>query len=103
MSGNTFARLPLGNLESYQVSPTNGFLPSEPPLAQLPEQYKEWEDIASNLSVRIQDKSLQQAISQLPAVSTEWLYLESEWRRAYVILGFLADGLLHGSGKTVDV
>lgn len=95
--------LPLGSLENYQLSPNNGFLPSEPPLDRLPKQYEAWEAVCSNLPGLIRDKKIYQTILQLPTISTDSLHTEPEWRRAYVILGFLLNGYLWGSGHKIDV
>lgn len=94
---------PLEDLEQYQVSPTTGFLPAEPPLERLPEYCNAWEAICSDLPKLIAGNQLADAVSALPLLSAQFLTSEPEYRRAYVILGFIASGLLWGSERTVDV
>lgn len=90
-------------LEHYQVSAKTGFLPFDPPLEQLPEYYRDWEAICLKLPSHIANSDLVEVVARLPLLSSGWLKSEPEYRRAYVILGFIADGLLWGSGKVVDV
>lgn len=91
------------NLEEFQVSSTNGFLPSEPPLEKVPEYYDRWESISLRLPALIQSNDLVDDVTQLPILSAKLLKTEPEWRRAYVLLGFIASGYLWGQGKAVEV
>ena len=90
-------------LQDYQVSPTHGFLPSIPPLAQLPEYYREWEAIGSDLyGLRIRDE-LTAKVQQLPLLGADFLTHEPEWRRAFVLLGFIAHAYIWGPLKPLEV
>lgn len=85
-------------LEDYQVSATHGFLPSEHPLQRLPEYYEAWESICSNLCTLLRiEKQLAIEVGELPILSTKNLAREPEWRRAYVLLGFIANAYIWGS------
>ena len=91
------------DLEEYQVSATYGFVPVEAPLKQLPNQYTAWETIALNLPMLISSGEIDESIASLTLIPTEFLISEREWQRAYVILGFIANGYLWGAEKPLDV
>jgi len=94
---------PLPNLQDYQIS-ENGFLPAVPPLDRLPDPYYDaWEDVASNLQSLIADKQIRQVVEELPILSTARLRSEAEWRRAYVVLGFISNSYIWGLEKAKDV
>ena len=90
-------------LEDYEVSSTHGFLPSEPPSTELPKYYAPWETISSNLYILRVEKKLASTIAQLPILTTHHLTNKSEWRRAYLLLGFIANAYIWGSGKPKEV
>ena len=90
-------------LEDYEISSTHGFLPSEPPSTELPKYYAPWETISSNLYTLRVEKKLASKIAQLPMLTTHHLTNRSEWRRAYVLLGFIANAYIWGLGKPKEV
>ncbi|KAF5858777.1 hypothetical protein ETB97_003779 [Aspergillus alliaceus] len=88
----------LASLEHYDISPESGFLPSRPPLEQLPDPYYgPWEATIVALPRFISDGSLRQRVHEMPVLSTELLLTEAERRRAYMILGYIINGFLFGS------
>ncbi|RDW60083.1 putative indoleamine 2,3-dioxygenase family protein [Coleophoma crateriformis] len=88
------------NLEDFDVSVKNGFLPSQPPLQQLADPYYgAWEDIVGNLPVLIRTQTIRAAVDELPLLSTSKLQSEREWQRAYLLLSLLAHAYIWG-GKT---
>ncbi len=90
-------------LEGYHLSLTHGFLPSTPPLLRLPAYYEPWEALCSDLHpLRVQQK-LGSRVAQLPSLTTAYLVNNSEWRRAYVILGFIASAYIWGAQKPLEV
>lgn len=91
-------------LSDYGVSPETGFLPEEPPLIHLTDMYYEpWEMIVQNLQALILSKRIRQVVDAMPLLSTERLTTEPEWRRAYVILGFLTHSYIWGGDRPADV
>ncbi len=90
-------------LEDYQVSATHGFLIPEPPLDTLPKYYEEWEEICSNLYTLRIEKKLAGKVTSLPTLSTNNLVHEPEWRRAYVLLGFITNAYIWGCKETPNV
>ena len=90
-------------LEDYEVSSTHGFLPSEPPSTELPSYYAPWETISSNLYTLRVEKKLASTIAQLPMLTTHHLTNKPEWRRAFVLLGFIANAYIWGLGKPKEV
>ncbi|KAK4167800.1 Indoleamine 2,3-dioxygenase [Cladorrhinum sp. PSN259] len=90
-------------LEDFDVT-SNGFLPDDQPLERLPSPYYEpWESLAKDLPVHLQDQTLRSLVDRLPILSTTHLKTESEWRRAYVILGFLTHGYVWGGDKAAEI
>ncbi|KAH6713014.1 indoleamine 2,3-dioxygenase-like protein [Leptodontidium sp. MPI-SDFR-AT-0119] len=88
---------PLPILGDYGISPEYGFLPAELPLERLPDPYyNKWEAIVANLQGLILSKRLRGVIDLLPVLSTAGLEHDSEWRRAYSLLCFMAHGYIWG-------
>jgi indoleamine 2,3-dioxygenase len=93
----------LPRLGEYDVSPLNGFLPTEPPCDRLEDPYYgPWETVVANLQPLILTKRLRKVVDQLPVLSTDFLRDESEWRRAYSILGFITHGYVWGGDSPHD-
>ncbi|KAF2503240.1 indoleamine 2,3-dioxygenase family protein [Lophium mytilinum] len=90
-------------LSDYDVSPSYGFLPDEIPLDFLPDTYyAPWETIMRNLQALLLSKRLRGVVDILPVLSTDFLVTEAEWRRAYVILGFLTHSYIWGGDTPAD-
>jgi indoleamine 2,3-dioxygenase len=91
-------------LRDYDVSPSYGFLPDEIPLDLLPDSYyAPWEAVVRNLQALLLAKRLRGVVDVLPVLSTDYLVTVAEWRRAYVILGFLTHSYIWGGDTPVDV
>ncbi|CAP65720.1 uncharacterized protein PODANS_7_760 [Podospora anserina S mat+] len=83
---------------------SNAFLPEQQPLSRLPDQYyAPWETIVSSLSSHIQQQTLRQEVDRLPVLSTDRLASEAEWRRAYVVLGFLTHAYVWGGDVASEI
>ena len=94
----------LPRLSDYDVSPQNGFLPSEVPLEVLPDAYyKPWETIVRNFQSLILTKRLRWVVDALPVLETHRLRTEAEWRRAYSVLGFIVHAYVWGGDRPADV
>ncbi|KAG5930149.1 hypothetical protein E4U42_002888 [Claviceps africana] len=88
---------PIPVLADYGLSPTHGFLPETLPLSRLPDPYyNKWEAIAANLQALVLTRRLRGLVDQLPVLSTIGLEHESEWRRAYSLLCFIAHAYIWG-------
>ena len=95
---------PLPRLEDYDISSLNGFLPEEPPLEVLPDPYYDkWEAIVKHLQALLLSKRLREVIRDLPVVTTSRLRRPAEWRRAYVLLSFMAHAYIWGGDKPEEV
>jgi indoleamine 2,3-dioxygenase len=91
-------------LAQYAISLRNGFLPSSLPLSRLSDSYYDpWESIIARLSVLVSNGEIRKEIDNLSVLSTSQLYEELDWRRAYVVLAFLAHGYIWGGGMPSDV
>lgn len=87
----------------YGIS-DNGFLPAEAPLQFLPDEYYlPWELLIHNLPHLLKADQLRTEIDSLDVLQTDYLCSEPEWRRAYVILAFLAQGYVWGGPKAAEV
>jgi indoleamine 2,3-dioxygenase len=94
----------LPRLGEYDVSPLNGFLPTEPPCEHIQDPYyAPWETVIANLQPLILTKRIRKVVDQLPVLSTEFLRDETEWRRAYSILGFITHGYVWGGDMPSDI
>ncbi|KAK3057192.1 Indoleamine 2,3-dioxygenase [Extremus antarcticus] len=79
------------NPSSFGISPKYGFLSPTAPLTTFSNPYYQpWDTITSNLSSLIASNQLHDAVAQLPLLHTNKLIGELEYRRAYVVLAFLA-------------
>ncbi|KAK4150717.1 Indoleamine 2,3-dioxygenase [Chaetomidium leptoderma] len=88
---------PVPVLTDYGLSPTHGFLPDVLPLTRLPDPYyNKWEAIVANLQGLILSKRLRGVVDRLPVLSTIGLEHDAEWRRAYMLLCFMAHGYIWG-------
>jgi indoleamine 2,3-dioxygenase len=95
---------PIPKLSNYGISPEYGFLPAELPLERLPDPYyNKWEAIVANLQGLILSRRLRGVIDRLPVLSTAGLEHDSEWRRAYSLLCFMAHGYIWGGDSPEEV
>jgi indoleamine 2,3-dioxygenase len=95
---------PIPRLGEYGISPDYGFLPSELPLERLPDPYyNKWEAVVANLQGLILSKRLRGVIDRLPVLSTAGLEHDAEWRRAYMMLAFMAHGYIWGGNTPSEV
>ncbi|KZF23614.1 Indoleamine 2,3-dioxygenase subfamily [Xylona heveae TC161] len=91
------------DIRDYDISPENGFLPSQPPLEILPDPYyAKWESIVANLQGLLLTKRLRGVVDRLPTLSTDRLCTEEEWRRAHQVLAFLVHGYIWGGIRPAD-
>lgn len=95
---------PVPTLSQYGIAPDRGFLPADLPLSRLPDPYyNRWEAIIANLQGLILSKRLRGVIDRLPVLTTSGLEHDSEWRRAYSILCFMAHGYIWGGDSPSEV
>ena len=97
-------RPPIPRIIDYGIHPDYGFLPPEIPLERLPDPYYEqWERVAANLQPLLLSKRLRSVVKRLPVLSTSRLLTPPQWRRAYVILAFLAHAYIWGGDQPEEV
>ena len=90
-------------LRKHDIS-HNGFLPPKLPLSRLPDPlYEPWEEIVSNLPELLGEKELHRSVHRLEILSTKCLHTEDDWRRAYVVLSFLAHAYIWGGAEASEV
>lgn len=66
-----------------------GFLPPQDPLPQLPAPFKEWEEVAQNLSKLLLSDYIRPTIERLPPFPTHLLQTERELWRAMTMLCYM--------------
>lgn len=89
---------------AYDLSTTHGFLPSKLPLRRLSDvYYSAWEDVVSNLQPLLLSGRLREVVRVLPVLATTSLDGLPEWRRAYVVLGFLVHAYIWGGSVPEEV
>ena len=94
---------PIPVLAEYGLSPTHGFLPDVLPLTRLPDPYyNKWEAVVANLQGLLLSKRLRGVVDRLPVLSTIGLEHDAEWRRAYMLLCFMAHGYIWGGDSPSD-
>lgn len=95
---------PVPDLADYGISPSHGFLPSEVPLEILPDPYyTKWEWTVLNMQSLLLSRRIREVVDRMPTLSTVYLATENEWRRAYVVLGFILHGYVWGGNKPAEV
>ncbi|CAB4484572.1 Indoleamine 2,3-dioxygenase [Rhizophagus irregularis] len=100
ISENTFN---VPRLEDYDISPSTGFLPSIPPLECLPDSYYEpWETLISMFHNLMLAGRLREYVKRLPILKTDRLKTPEEYRRAFLVLSFIAHGYVWGKYETVS-
>lgn len=57
----------------------------------------------ASLQSLIPGKSIRRVVDALPILSTSRLQCESEWRRAYVVLGFISNSYIWGLEQPKEV
>lgn len=91
------------NFNDFAVT-KNAFLPEKTPVHILSDQYyAPWEIVAQNLAGLIDEGTIRTAIRRIPILSVDRLASEAEWRRAYVILGFMTHAYVWGGDKPEEV
>ncbi|KAI9482135.1 Indoleamine 2,3-dioxygenase [Coemansia mojavensis] len=90
-------------LEDYDISPTHGFLPSEPPLKRLPDPYyAPWEEIMDRFNQYLLAHHIRRLVRKMPVLSTDRLATQAEYRRAFSILSFMAHAYVWGRNGAVS-
>lgn len=60
----------------------------------LPSPYQQWESIAQDLQIHLQNKTLRLSVLELPMFTTKHLTSRHEWQRAYLILSILGQAYI---------
>ncbi|CCG83559.1 Indoleamine 2,3-dioxygenase subfamily [Taphrina deformans PYCC 5710] len=88
-------------LQDYALSPITGFLPSQPPISRLPQKYyKPWETIMGSYNALLLAGRLRDVVDDLPELGIHELRNDTQRRRAFLILSFLAHGYVWGEAQT---
>jgi indoleamine 2,3-dioxygenase len=89
--------------EQFSVT-CNAFLPEDSPSEILSDSYySPWEAIASNLPQLIDNGCIRSEVAQMPLLSTDRLATDADWRRAYVLLGFMTHAYVWGGATPEEI
>ncbi len=72
------------------------FLPSTPPLLQLPATYTAWDDLVPQLPNLIQSRQIRQVLEKLPILSISHLQTAAEQERALLLLSYFGHAFVYG-------
>ncbi|KAJ8013969.1 hypothetical protein DPEC_G00035370 [Dallia pectoralis] len=86
------------HLERFFVSQKFGFLLNQP-ATDLPESYRAWMDLASDITSLIQSHQLRDRVDEMPVLSPYNLKSHRELRLAHLALGFLTMGYVWQEGQ----
>ncbi|XP_035610294.1 indoleamine 2,3-dioxygenase 2-like [Oncorhynchus keta] len=96
--GERFPRSALQiDLDCFFVSEEFGFI-LEQPATDLPDYYRVWMDLASNLTPLIQTHQLRDLVNEMPVLSPHLLKGHRELRLAHLALGFITMGYVWQEG-----
>ncbi|KAM4606962.1 indoleamine 2,3-dioxygenase 2-like [Polymixia lowei] len=97
MDANSRATLQ-ADLDAFDISEEFGFL-LEDPLTDLPEYYREWMDLANNLTPLIESHQLRDLVDRMPVLSPHRLTSHRELRLAHLALGVISMGYVWQEGQ----
>ncbi|XP_048186565.1 indoleamine 2,3-dioxygenase 2 isoform X2 [Perognathus longimembris pacificus] len=86
-------------LGRFHISEDYGFLLPNP-LKELPDHYRPWMEIASNLPQLIQSHQLHAHVNQMPLLDVQFLQGYKEQRLAHLVLSAIAMGYVWQEGET---
>lgn len=87
------------SLERYHISEEYGFLLPNP-LKELPDYYKPWMEIASQLPYLIESHQLRAHVYTMPLLDCGFLKGHREQRLAHLVLGAITMGFVWQEGET---
>ncbi|KAL6724349.1 hypothetical protein Aduo_019245 [Ancylostoma duodenale] len=80
-------------LSRFRVSKELGFL-TRCDMSKMHEYYRPWIDLCANMVELIRNNRVQQAVVQLPLLTTDKLATYEDWRTAHLLLVTMASGYL---------
>ena len=96
-------------LGAFDVSETRGFMPEEIPCKTLPDHFRLWEDIISDLPQLIERKEIRDRVEKLDQLEISEATLgkletnRSQWLRAYVVATFIGQAYIWTNKDDTDV
>jgi indoleamine 2,3-dioxygenase len=90
------------DLKEYEVSATRGFLPEDDPLLELPDYFKAWENVASDLPKVLMSGHVRVWLASLPRLETGLLSDRASLDRAMLILSYFGSSWVWGEEEVSD-
>jgi indoleamine 2,3-dioxygenase len=92
----------IDNLNTFEMSPQRGFLPSDDPLDRLPAELAPWDEIAGDLPKLLAASRCRAALERLPILDTASLQTGAEYERAMLLLSYLGHAYVWGQSPPAD-
>ena len=96
-------------LSDFDISETRGFMPEEIPCKKLPDYFRSWEDIISDLPQLIERKEIRDRVEKLDQLEISEATLgkletnRSQWLWAYVVATFIGQAYIWTNKDDTDV
>ncbi len=91
------------SIAAPELSRERGFLPLQDPLRRLPEPFKAWEEVGSNLPKLFASDHIRQTIADLPPFPLAAIATEPERERAMLLLSYLGHAYVWGGAQPAEV
>jgi indoleamine 2,3-dioxygenase len=89
-------RIAAVTLATYNIDPASGFLPTEPPLSRLPEEFAPWEQLVPQLSALIRSRRVRAALEVLSLLDVSTLITSAQLERAMLLLSVFGNSYVWG-------
>jgi indoleamine 2,3-dioxygenase len=87
-------------ISAAPISQTRGFLPDDDPVVELPEAFREWEELGKRLPKILVSDRVRATLLSAPPFPTERLETEGQAKRAMLLLSYLGHAYVYGEGES---
>ena len=92
----------LKSLETYEICPERGFLPSTDPLQKLPDAFAAWEQAAGELPKLLVSDRIRSLLERLPLLDPSALSTKAQKERAMMLLSYLGHAYVWGESAPLE-
>jgi indoleamine 2,3-dioxygenase len=90
-------------LKDFGISKKTGFLPEEPPLKRLSQEFSAWDEVGSTLPKLLVSDRPRKILASLPLLDATSLESQAEKERAMVLLSFIGHAYVWGEKKPAEL
>ncbi len=90
------------DLQTHEIDPQRGFLPSSDPLDRLPPAFGRWEEVAHELPKLMVTEKLRATLGELPVIPVDAGYSPAALRRAMLLLSYFGHAYVWGAIAPAD-